>query len=78
MLDQLILYLGVHPAVLTAMGCDVGQGFLFGRALDVERLEGWLLGRSLSEPARVDRPTPALTPRADPPETQSELPHQLA
>jgi diguanylate cyclase len=41
-------------AVLRAEGCDVGQGWLFSRALTEAALGEWLAGRELTEP----RPRP--------------------
>jgi hypothetical protein len=29
-------------SLLESVGCDIGQGFLFSRALPYERLEAWL------------------------------------
>ena len=32
----------VTVSLLESVGCDIGQGFLFSRALPYERLEAWL------------------------------------
>jgi diguanylate cyclase (GGDEF)-like protein len=36
--------------LLEGLGCDVGQGFLFSRALPFERLEAWLAAQTEAEP----------------------------
>jgi diguanylate cyclase (GGDEF)-like protein len=36
--------------LLTEIGCDIGQGFLFSRPLPYERLEAWLGARTDAEP----------------------------
>jgi EAL domain-containing protein (putative c-di-GMP-specific phosphodiesterase class I) len=45
--------------LLEEVGCGVGQGFLFSRALSYERFEAWLAGQA--EPASVA----FLEPRTD-------------
>jgi EAL domain-containing protein (putative c-di-GMP-specific phosphodiesterase class I) len=37
---------------LRALGCDVGQGFLFSRPLPDERLDAWLAARTEAQPTK--------------------------
>jgi diguanylate cyclase (GGDEF)-like protein len=47
--------------LLEDLGCEVGQGFLFSRALPFERFEAWLAATRQEEPAGVHGETGAVT-----------------
>jgi predicted signal transduction protein with EAL and GGDEF domain len=53
-------------ALLEDLGCGVGQGFLFSRALPFERFEAWLAGLSVPTPIEPVYEEPAIAHQGEP------------
>ena len=49
-------------ALCRRLGCDLGQGFLFARPMDVDSVAAWLrsANRAMRRRRRPDQPTPRI------------------
>ncbi len=55
----------VTVSLLESVGCDIGQGFLFSRALPFERLEAWLALQTEPVPDAITSAPPGQDPGAE-------------